>query len=394
MRICLDFSPAVHRRAGIGRYAQEQTAALLTIDADNEYVAFYNRPSEAQIAPPLDRLPHLTTNLSDKPWRMSVLLAHFTGISQDRLFPGVDLFHATDHLLPRFSQTKSVFTLFDLTFRFYAATHKPLNRWFLTLLTPRFLRIADAITAISESTRRDAVRLYGIDEAKITVIYPGVNALFRPASVEQATNIRRKYTLPEHFILSVGTLEPRKNLTALLDAYALLKRDGPHQDIRPLTSDLRPPPLVIVGKKGWLYQGLFHKLHELNLEGQVMFPGFVPDDDLPGLYSAADLFVYPSLYEGFGLPVLEAMACGTPVVTSNVSSLPEVVGDTQVTVDPHDARALARAIEWVLTDEGKRQEMRAKGLQQAARFMWERTARETLAVYRQVLGGRLGDHRH
>ncbi len=142
MRICMDASPAVHRRAGLGRYAQELAGALLELDCENQYVAFYTQPAEAKVDPPLDRLTHLTTNLSAKPWRMSALLAHLTRISQDRLFPGVDLFHATDHLLPRLSRVKSVFTLHDLIFRFYPEMHKPLNRWFLTLMMPRFLKAA------------------------------------------------------------------------------------------------------------------------------------------------------------------------------------------------------------------------------------------------------------
>ena len=152
MRICVNASPAVHHIAGLGRYTQELMAALLDIDSENEYVAFYNRPSEARVDSPLDQLPHLTTDLATKPWRMFALLAHFTRIPQDRLFPEVDLFHATDHLLPRLTRVKSVFTLHDLVFQFYPHTHKTLNRWFLTLMMPRFLRAADAVIAVSEHT--------------------------------------------------------------------------------------------------------------------------------------------------------------------------------------------------------------------------------------------------
>jgi len=369
MRICIDISPAVHRRAGLGRYAQELTATLLAIDAENEYVAFYNRPSEAQIDPPFDRLPHLTTNLPNKPWRMSVLLAQLAHLPQDRLFPGVDLFHATDHLSPRLSRVRSVFTLHDLVFRFHPETHMPLNRWFLTLMMPRFLRAADAVIAVSQCTKRDAMRLYGLDEAKIRVIYEGVNTRFRPADSEAIKDVRARYGLPERFILYVGTIEPRKNLTILLEAYQALRSQG---------SNFK---LVIVGKKGWLYKGFFQRLRELGLEGEVVFPGFVPDEDLPALYSAANLFVFPSLYEGFGLPPLEAMACGTPVIASNVSSLPEVVGEAGIMVEPRDVRALAEAMERVLMDN---REVGEKELQQAARFSWERAARETLLVYAEV----------
>jgi len=374
MRICIDASPAVHHRAGLGRYAQELATALLDIDSENDYVAFYNRPSDAHVDPPLDRLPHLTTNLPAKPWRMSALVAHFARISQDRLFPGIDLFHATDHLLPRLTRLKSVFTLHDLVFRFYPHTHKPLNRWFLTLMMPRFLKAADAVIAVSESTKRDAIRIYGIDEGKVTVIYEGVSQHFRRASPEAISAARHKYSLPDQFLLSVGTIEPRKNLTSLLEAYHTLKSEG------------LPLGLVIVGKKGWLYSGFFNRMHELGLDSAVAFPGFVPDEDLPALYSAADLFVFPSLYEGFGLPVLESLACGTPVVASNASSLPEVAGEAAILVDPRSVEALVRAVKDVLGNRELREDLRERGPKQAARFNWQRAARETLAVYTSLAG--------
>jgi glycosyltransferase involved in cell wall biosynthesis len=369
MRICIDTSPAVHHRAGLGRYAQELTTALLALDPENEYIAFYTRPAEAQVDPPLDRLPHLTTNLPTKPWRMSALLAHFVGVPQDRLFPSADVFHATDHLLPRLSRVKSVFTLHDLIYQFYPETHKPLNRWFLTLMMPRFLRAADAVISVSESTKSDAMRFYGLGETKIQVIHEGVHARFRPAPSDAISAVRRKYGLVGGFILSLGTIEPRKNLTSLLEAYHVLKNQGARRK------------LVIVGKKGWLYADFFRRLRELGLEDEVIFPGFVPDDDLPALYSAADLFVFPSLYEGFGLPVLEAMACGVPVITSNTSSLPEVAGEAALLIDPRDIGGLVKAIQLTLADEQTRTEMRDQGVQQAAKFSWEKAARETLLVY-------------
>jgi glycosyltransferase involved in cell wall biosynthesis len=373
MRICIDVSPAVHRRAGLGRYAQELTSALLTVDAENEYVAFYHRPQDAEVDPPLDRIPHLTTSLNTKPWRLAALLGQSLRIPQDRMFPGVDLFHATDHLLPRLSHLRAVFTLHDLIFRLYPETHKPLNRWFLTLAMPRFLRAADAVIAVSENTKRDAVRFYDLDEAKFHVVYEGVNERFRPAPAEEVARVRRTLGLPEHVILSLGMIEPRKNLTALLEAYRHLLDRG---------SQLR---LVIAGQKGWLYRGFFKRLHELDLEGQVVFPGFVPEADLPALYSAADLFVFPSLYEGFGLPVLEAMACGTAVVSSNAASLSEVAGDAALMVDPHSVGDLAQAIGTLSEDENLRQDLKSKGPRQAAKFSWNKTARETLDVYQSVL---------
>lgn len=374
MRICVNASPAVHHIAGLGRYTQELMTALLALDSENEYVAFYNRPSDARVDPPLDRLPHITTDLATKPWRMTALLSHFVRVPQDRMFPEIDLFHATDHLLPRLARVRSVFTLHDLVFRFYPHTHKALNRWFLTLMMPRFLKAADAVIAVSEHSKRDAIQIYGIDEAKITVIYEGVHARFRRESADSMAAVRHRYGLPERYILSVGTIEPRKNLTSLLEAYHNLKKGRSESG------------LVIVGKKGWLYADFFRRLHELGLEDEVLFPGFVPDDDLPAFYSAADLFVFPSLYEGFGLPVLEALACGTPVVASNAASLPEVAGEAALLVDPSSVEALVRAMLDVLNSSELRDDLRARGPIQAAKFTWQRAARETLAVYMSLFG--------
>ncbi len=380
MRICIDVSPAVHQRAGIGRYAYELAARLPSMAQEHRVTVFYNRAAQAQVAPPLDTSTVLKSELKDKPWRLRILLAHFTHLSLDRFFPGIDLFHATDHLLPRFSHIHSVFTLHDLTFRLYPQTHNSWNRWFLRLMMPRFLGAADAVIADSECTRQDAIRLYRIREDKIKVIHLGVSARFCPASAEAIADVRQKYALPERFILCVGTLEPRKNLSTLLEAYSVFRRNTASRI--PRQEPEVDYPLVIAGKQGWRYQGLAQQLDRLGRENQVILTGFVDDQYLPALYSAATLFVYPSLYEGFGFPPLEAMACGTPVITSNASSLPEIVGDAGIMVAPHDTRGFSHALERILADTTKQREMREKGLRQAARFSWDKTVQETLAVYR------------
>jgi glycosyltransferase involved in cell wall biosynthesis len=380
MRIAVDLSPAVSLRSGIGRYAHELTAALQTLDRSNEYVAFYLGPPDAQLAPSLQHLARRNLAIAEKPWRLSVLLAYFAHISQDRFLPGVDLFHATGNVLPRFSRIARVFTLHDLTFRLLPETHKPLNRWFLQIMVPHFLKAADIVIADSVCTRRDALRLYRVDEAKVRVIYPGVGGQFQPATPPAVEAVRRKYGLPGRFILTVGNLEPRKNLVALLEAYSALLQTGGRTD------DL--PKLVLVGGRSWLAEPLFRRLRDLRLADRVVLTGFVPDDDLAPLYSAAELFVYPSLYEGFGLPVAEAMACGTPVVASETSSLPEVAGDASILVDPRDVASLSRAIRAVLMDPERQRAMRSNGLKQASGFSWERAARETLAVYQSALGER------
>lgn len=374
MRICLDLSPAVHHRAGIGRYAQELLAALLNVAPEHEYVAFFNYAVEADLIPPLNRISILPCPWNDKPWRLRVLLAHLARVAQNRLFPNVELFHATDHLLPYFNSIPSVFTLYDLTF-LLTATHATLNRWYMQLMMPRFLRQADAITVISASTKRDILRHYAVDERKIHIIYPGNAPHFRPATPEAIACVRAQYTLPPHFLLAVGTIEPRKNLITLLRAYHTLRQQG---------SDIG---LVIVGKRGWRSEPFYAELRTLGLENQVVFPGFVADADLPALYSAASVLTYPSLYEGFGFPPLEAMACGTPVVTSNTSSLPEVVGDAGILVSPQDVQALTTAIQQVLSTPNLFHEMQRKGLQQAAQFTWEKTATATAALYAHITSG-------
>jgi glycosyltransferase involved in cell wall biosynthesis len=239
-------------------------------------------------------------------------------------------------------------------------------------MLPRFLRDADKIIAISECTKKDAIRLYGIEEAKIRVIHGGVNPFFRPVSPDTAEAVRHRYNLPNHYILYVGTIEPRKNLVTLLEAYrALRNRDA---EIK----------LVIAGRKGWRQEEFFRKLLKTGLEHDIVFTGFVPDQDLPAVYTMADVFAFPSLYEGFGLPVLEAMACGTPVVCSNTSRLPEVAGNAAVLVSPQDVRGWIEALNKILKSDELRTDLHQRGLRQAAGFTWESTARKTCDVYRQV----------
>ena len=380
MQITVDLTPAVHRHAGVGRYTQELFSALIALDTANRYTAFYSAPrGDEKPQPPLDRLPARTTRLGNKPLRLGVMLAHFARLSLERWLPPTDLFHATDHLLPPLRRARSVFTLYDLTVRLFPESHLPLNRWYSRLMLPIFMRRASAIIAISEQTRRDATRWLPALAPKIRVIYPGVNPRFRPVAADTSgadalARVRARYALPPAFVLYVGTLEPRKNITTLLDAYQTL-----------CASSAPPPSLVLAGRKGWLYQPIFQKVTALGLEAQVHFTDWVADEDLPALLSAASVFVYPSLYEGFGFPPLEAMACGTPVVCSNTSSLPEVVGQGGLPVDPLDIAGLAEAMHRALTDAPLRAELRARGLAQAQTFTWERAAQETLALYAHLL---------
>jgi glycosyltransferase involved in cell wall biosynthesis len=283
----------------------------------------------------------------------------------------LDLLHSPAFVGPLFSACPLVVTVHDLSFLFFPQSFRTLNRSYLRLFTWLSVRRAQRVLAVSESTKRDLVQYYGLSPAKVDVVYNGVDSAFRPLPAEQVAAFRRQAGLPERFMLFVGTLEPRKNVVRLIEAYARLPKER--------------PPLVLVGGKGWLYEQIFAQVEALNLSGQVHFAGYVLAEDLPLWYNAADLFVYPSLYEGFGLPPLEAMACGTAVITSTASSLPEVVGKAGLAVDPTDTEALATAMGQMLIAKDLREQMQAEGLAQAQKFSWAKTARCTVGSYRRAL---------
>jgi glycosyltransferase involved in cell wall biosynthesis len=289
----------------------------------------------------------------------------------DVLAGPLDVFHSPDYVLPPVRRARKVVTIHDLSFLRYPEAAEPSLRRYLSAAVPRCAGEADVILADSENTRRDVVELLGLPSEKVYVIYPGVDQRFSAIQERESLEaVKERYGLSYPFILSVGTLEPRKNLIVLLEAYAMLKerRDLPHR-------------LVIAGGKGWLYEGIFQRVQELSLGEGVVFLEFVPDDLLPSLYTLADLLAFPSLYEGFGLPPLEAMACGTPVVTSESSSLPEVVGEAGLMVPADDPGALAEAMGRVLDDAKLSEDLVARGLARAAQFSWEAAGKKLLAVY-------------
>jgi glycosyltransferase involved in cell wall biosynthesis len=288
---------------------------------------------------------------------------------------GVNLAHAMAFVAPLLAPCPTVVTIYDLSPFHFPEGFRAWNRIYLRSLIPISVRRARRVIAISQCTKADIVQQCGVSPDKIDVVYCGINESFRPiADLQAMAEFRRSRSLSERLILFVGTIEPRKNLVRLVQAYAALRRAVPDT-----------PPLVIAGDKGWLWQPVFAEVAKQGLSDHVLFPGYVDPEELPWWYNAAELLVYPSLYEGFGLPPLEAMACGTPVVTSNASSLTEVVGDAGLMIDPGDVTGLAEAMRQALRDPGLRESMRTKGLARAAPFSWLRAARETVAVYHRAV---------
>jgi glycosyltransferase involved in cell wall biosynthesis len=386
-RITIDYTPAIHQSAGIARLTREITRAVLAADRSHRYTLFVmGRPAPnvplANLMNTRD-LPLRVTRLSDR-WLYRLWFRARLPI-RVQLFSGpCDLYHATDFVLPPTGRdTLTILTVHDLSFERDPDSAPPRLLPFLKRVVPDSARRATHVIADSHATARDLSALYGIPAEKITVIHSGVDSRFEPYRDTLYHCRRRAYVLKRYgldgapFILTVGTMQRRKNHLRLVQAFARLVKRLP---------EANQPRLVIAGGKGWLYDEVHAEVARLGVTDLVHFVGYVDDADLPHLYQAAAVFAFPSLYEGFGLPPLEAMACGVPVVASNVSSLPEVVGDAGLLVDPLDVEALATALEQALCDEGWRRHAIARGLERAAHFTWARAAQQLLEVYARVLG--------
>jgi glycosyltransferase involved in cell wall biosynthesis len=375
--VTVDVGPAVHQRAGLSRYTTQLVTALhASCSGDVSLRLVYNRHSDHTLPPPLAALPVTTLPLNQLGWRLSVLASQVTRLQYAPLrrgLAGCSVYHATEHLLPRLA-CPTVLTIHDLIFEHYPQHHTWRNRLFLRAAMPLFVAAADRIVAVSRHTAQDLTAIYGVSPAKLHVVYEGVDPQFRPQPREVIQAVRDRYSPDRPYLLMLGTLEPRKNHTLALELLAHLKAQGyPHR-------------LLVGGGAGWLFEPVRRRVDELDLTGDVTFTGYVPPADLPGLYAAAACFLMPSLYEGFGLPVLEAMACGTPVVASHASSLPEVVGDVAPLLPPHDVEAWVAAVKPILDDPAAIARLRERGVAHAARFTWTAAAQATVQVYRAAAG--------
>ncbi len=377
MRVGIDYTAAVRQGGGIGRYTRNLVQALAALDGENEYVLLsaggWGKGGSAGAWPPNFRTRSIP--LSDR-W-LNILWQRLRLPLRVQLVSGrLDVYHSPDFVLPPVGRTPTVLTVHDLSFLRYPEFFVPAFRTYLQGAVSRAVRRADHVLADSQSTRRDLEELLGVATAKISVLYPGVEDRFRAVEDQEAlSRVRARYGLPERFVLGVGTLQPRKNFEGLVTAFGRLLATQ---------AELAELGLVIAGGKGWLAEDLLALAEHHGVRGRVVVAGFVDDADLPALYTLAAALAFPSWYEGFGLPILEAMACGTPVVSADNSSLPEVVADAGLLVDAGSPEELAQAMAVLLLDEGLRARLIAAGHRQARRFTWQQAARQLLGVYRSA----------
>ncbi|MBI4022616.1 glycosyltransferase family 4 protein [Candidatus Berkelbacteria bacterium] len=356
MKVAIDMQTTQAQKTGFGFYVENLVRNLEQIDRRNEYIRI---------------LPETEEDFTSvRRWWWDQV-----GYPTAALRAGANVIHQPAFSAPLRVKIPVVVTIHDLIAMHFGADIPLGSRMYFGRWMPFSYRFASHIISVSEHTKQDIIELLGIPEEKITVIYEAADEIFRPVrDKDRLAAVRQKYQTGERFILHVGTINPRKNLEFLVRVFGeARKKVGPSWK------------LVITGKKGWYYEGLFGAVQELGLANAVVFTGYIDEEDKPYLYSAASLFAFPSLYEGAGLPPLEAMACGTPVVSSNTSSLPEMVGNGGILLPPDDTAGWVHALARLMTDASLRREAAAKGRKQAKKFSWERTARETIRVYERVM---------
>jgi glycosyltransferase involved in cell wall biosynthesis len=373
MQIGIDAHAIGAQQGGNETYIRNLIKALAAIDSENRYTIYLAQPDAAvEWREGFARqFPNFSIRLLPKPTpivRVPVFLAY-----ELRRRP-VDVLHV-QYTAPPFCPAPVVATIHDLAFEHLPETFTRRGSLQLKLTVRRTARRAARIATVSEYSRQDLLRTYGLPPEKVVVTYNGVESHFTPdpAGPDEAAAIRARFQIGREYLLAVGSLQPRKNLVRLIRTYAKLRAERPGFT----------PQLVIVGRKLWLADSIFDEVKRQPWADDVILTGYVTDADLPALYRGAAAFVYPSIFEGFGLPPLEAMACGTPVVTSNTSSLPEVTGDAALLVDPYSEDQIADALLQITGDEALRSRLRAAGLEQAKRFTWRDAAARTLQLYRE-----------
>lgn len=355
MKIAIDAQTTLGQKTGFGFYVKNLVEALVKVDPKNEHILI--KPRSEKDFPTWKRF-----------WWDQITFPNQAKKAK------VDLLHQPCFSAPLFYSGKVIVTCHDLISVFFPENLPLASRLFYSRWMPYCYRKATLIIADSEHTKKDLMSLLGIPEEKIRVVHLAVSSDFKPVkNPVRLARVRAKYKTTKKYLLHVGTLEPRKNLEFLVRAFALAVREGIEEN------------LVITGKKGWYYDGLFQLVEKLNLSKRVIFTGYVEEKDLPALYSGATAFLFPSLYEGFGLPPLEAMASGVPIISSSTSSLPEVIGRAGILLPPKDEMVWAKNILKIIKDKGLANTLKALGIRQAKQFTWENTARKTVEVYNEAL---------
>jgi glycosyltransferase involved in cell wall biosynthesis len=373
MRVGIDATAMPIRRTGAGNYIFNLVRSLSRVDRDNEYIVFAGSQQWRALDVDVANFSHVPVDL---PRRGMRLLWEQTALPQHVRRRRLDVLHSPHYTMPLACSSRRVVTFHDATFFLFPELHEPLKRAFFPRVMHWTSRHADQVIAVSESTRRDILTACRLAADRIHTVHLAASPELVPAPQVVVDEVARRHGLvPGQYVLFVGVLEPRKNVPGLVDAFARIAMDTP---------DL---VLAIVGRRGWMYDEIFARVAAARLEARVRFVDYVPDGDLPGLYGGARVFAYPTHYEGFGLPVLEAMQCGAPVLTSNTSSLPEVAGDAAILVDPSDVGAIADALRRIVSDHELARCLSERGKRQASRFTWDQTARKTLVIYRRAVAG-------
>ena len=372
MRIAFDATSIPRLMAGAGVYTDNLIRALARVDSENEYVVFARSDAFDGLA---RERPSIRVARVGARFRAARLAWEQLVLPSQLRARAIDVLHSPHHTTPLLTiGCRRVVTFHDLTFFILPERYPRSRLLYFRSISWAAAKAAAMLICPSQAVRDDIVRILHAPPEKVRAIAEAAAPAFRiiddPAVLDR---LRYNHLLPDRFILSVGSLEPGKNRTTLLKAFAELRRRGVEHK------------LAVAGQRAWKCGSDFRLAEELGLKGEVIFTGYVAPEEMPALYNAADLFVFPSLYEGFGLPVLEAMACGVPVVASNVSSIPEVAGDAALLTDPRDADALCDTMERALKDSGLKSDLRQRGLERAATFSWEKAARETIAVYEEAV---------
>lgn len=380
MKLGLELQPCLKNRSGIGIYTYELTKRLKEFEEikfQGNIFNFFNRNNIEEDIPELS----LNKNICSLfPYSIYRRVWRWIPIKYNSLFKNdSDVYHFFNFIVPPRVKGKVITTVYDMTYKLYPETMDKRNLKRLNDDMEYSVNRADKIITITESSKSDIVKFLNVDPCKIEIVPCGVDYhKFNSTFLDnEKSNVRDKYNLPENYILYMGTLEPRKNIESIIQAFSLLKAkdDVSNNKFK----------LVIAGKKGWLFESIFKLVEDLNLKNEVIFTDYVDEKDKPIIYQMASLFVFPSLYEGFGIPVLEAMAASVPVITSNVSSLPEVAGDAAVLVEPKDIDSIAGNMNKILNDDELRNDLIKKGQIQAQKFTWEASAEKLHKIYKSMM---------